>query len=335
MRTVVRNKRIPARAKIKCTITDTSKNVPGLPSEIWEKIAFFACTDLGKTAAVLLRVSRTVAQGAELHAYTVVTLIGPRSITSFRNDIARHRNRRARVRALFVAEKDEGGRDVLAVIRERKEMAKHLRPLLMLVSSSLKSLALINFIPRALSSVPLPALRSLTIRGPGYHTIEDICALYTLTHLHVHVHDRYGFKLFSRANPLEAIPIATTRMPSIECVTLSMTKSISQAIFYLATSLQKERAHCFRDRTSNAQSNRPVRFTVLDNSGCKRTGVACYHVQTRSDVQFKERLEREAGEGWDFRIIEMPEPLKKDTPEGWRTFWLEHVLHDLYAARSL
>jgi hypothetical protein len=324
----VGNWRLPTRAKFKYPMTKTpEKNVAALPEEIWEEIAFFTCADGGKTASALLRVSRAVAHGAELHVYTFVSLTGPHSIESFTNNIAQHPDRCTRVRALFIAERDDGGRQAAAVLRERRDIADKLPQLLSLVSPYLYSLALIrdnhfgvsaDFFTNIFLSVPLPALRFLILRTPGYREIEDIRALHGLTHLYISVPNRHDY---NRTNPLDIVAIAATRLPSIERITLSVVKSISITVpnrirEALSEALTREGAQSLVDMTGTARSNRPVGFTIYLQEAHKVIPKDVDFGELEQDAHSNVQLEGLGGEEWDLKVHELPECLIEDTSRG-------------------
>jgi hypothetical protein len=303
---------------------------PHLPPEIWTEIAYFACTDGGKTAASLLRVSKSISEGALIHAYTTVALTGRRSVQLFLNRVINLTStQRARIRDLYICQPPvksyvsrdtnaEGNRSIFS--NPDTPMSLLFEPLLPLLSPTLRSLALITFSNRgystedspmrALNITPLNALRHLTFHAMSYQSMPRFTLpLPAVTHLHASWRNYTHIKL-----ALNAVTYLAEPMPHLSHLTLYGLVPTAQTRAALQVILGDDDG---RDQWKLRAQVESVRISL-------RTPI-----QTPEDedpvLDFQTDLESAVGQ---YRALEFlgAEYRVPDTPEGWLAFWLGQVI---------
>jgi hypothetical protein len=199
-------------------------NLPQLPSEVWAHIAWFACTDGGKTDAALLCVSRLVASGAAAHAFSIVVIAGSKHATQFILCFRHVPVERRRVRSLLIG--DGGG--PYDRFLTKSTLHNSLPELLDLVSPSLEYLTLIpnKALTWTLGGICFPALRSLTV-----HPLHDDDGRRTynlrmpkITHLHVTMMS-YGYAAY-----MQFIIEAVSQSQCLSHVTLARYQRTPEAL---------------------------------------------------------------------------------------------------------
>jgi hypothetical protein len=301
-----------------------------LPPEIWTEIAYFACTDGGKTAASLLRVSKSSSEGARIHAYTTVALTGRHSVEWFLNRVTHlSSTQRARIQDLYICQpalesdvsqdiNSEGNKPV--IFNTDPPMDALLQLLIPLVSPTLRSLALVTFSDdhysaktspmHALTITPLHALRHLTLHAVNQQSIpRSSLSLPAVTHLHVSCQNYVRIKLAIRYITNLAKSMSHLSHLSLYGLPCSIwTRKSLQAI------LEKDEG---RDWLMFAPHVESVRISI-------RTP-APTTVGEEPVEDFQTRLESAVGQYCTLEFLGAEDRVP-NTPEGWLAFWLGQVI---------
>jgi hypothetical protein len=303
---------------------------PHLPPEIWTEIAYFACTDGGKTAVSLLRVSKSISEAALIHAYTTVALTGTRSVQLFLNLVTDLTpTQRARIRDIYICQpalESDVSQDINAegnnsiISNPDRPMGRLLQFLMPLVSPTMRSLALVTFsdvhrsadssLMHALTIVPLHALRHLT-----FHTIDH------------------------SSMPRSSLPLPAVTHLHASCRNYSHLRWAMTNIVFLARSMSHLSQLSLYGLPSSLWT-RTVLQVILGQAKVRDRLVLRAHVKSvrllfempalASDDKDRVRdlqtfLESAVGQ---HRMLEFlgPEDRAPDTPEGWLAFWLGQVI---------
>jgi hypothetical protein len=322
-----------------------------LPPEIWSTIAFFACTDGGKTASSLLRVSKPIRHGAMAHAYDIVVLSGRRSTKSFSKLLGRKPAIRPYIQFLFLSEVDPPGTPPVTsdlkvannhpptdhfTLNDNSlkyppiRVHFHIIRLLEVVSPTLKVLAFIALnvgrfrigVISILNQVSMPALRSLTLHG----TISEyghLCSVPSLTHLHISAHHMRFI------NYMNLIAASSDGSPSLSHLTMSGISQVSRVREMLEQFLV--------DRPEGHYTQWPYPRCARLPSWTRSVTLVTEPVTDRpldehndgvpeSLVQFWTSLKVQVKNDREFKIAPMPQALKSDSLHGWRAYWLHKVV---------
>jgi hypothetical protein len=292
-----------------------------LPLEVWSRIAYYACSDGGKTGTTLLRVSKTIARAAENHAYTTIALMGKGDVSSFIRCISRLPSyRRNSIQSLFVSDAE--------YTYHEGHMARLMHHLISLVSGTLRSLALIsykNYPGRVndhlflfMTDISLPALRFLTLRGVAKSFSLRNSRFPALTNLHVYA-PPHMFVDYISTFIADHVAIS---MPNLEHLSISGFHRTNWTRAYLSHFLTlyqpDSTAPVVHPYGTLQESAREVSiFTRPPGNSLRGTEV------NETQSTFITTLNAGIGTNRLLEVIEMPDYVAADSAEGWRTFWLD------------
>ncbi|KAG6837356.1 hypothetical protein H0H93_010958 [Arthromyces matolae] len=206
-----------------------------LPTEVYQEIFEYACTDHGKTGPSLALVSRHFRETSRRYQFQSVAIQGVKQLHSFARYLSGLPPNSCRVRFLCISvvldslpkttkyrHLMEDG--MLDFWEHEKTISDDLLQVLYHVSWSLTTLHLISNLRRTslLPSIPIPFLRSLTIHGPlrpMTHAIEDLPLFPHLTHLSLRLIQGY---------PPTALRCISKQAPSLRSLSFSMDRPLPE-----------------------------------------------------------------------------------------------------------